>query len=138
MLRMLLLAILLTAISAPVLARDDTMQFEKYYMVFLIRGDNPPQLDEAAAKELQAKHIAHLERLWREGYSPIAGPFGGEAHDPLRGIVLFRGDLDIEEVRKLAAQDPAVQAGRLKVEVRPWYVGAGYMVFPKTPQSAQP
>lgn len=110
------------------------LQFDKFYMVFLMRGDQPPALDEKAASELQASHLAHLDRLWREGFALIAGPFGGDKDDPLRGIVLFRGDLDIEKVRELASADPAVEAGRLKVDVRPWYTGAGYLAFPKQPE----
>jgi hypothetical protein len=36
------------------------------------------------------------------------------------------------------AADPAVKAGRLKVEVVTWYVGKGYMTFPKAPAPAAP
>lgn len=109
-------------------------EFDKFYMVFLMRGDNPPALDDDAASELQAAHLAHLDRMWRDGYALIAGPFGGGADDPMRGIVLFRGDLDMEKVRELAEADPAVKAGRLRVDVRPWYTGAGYLAFPKQPE----
>lgn len=123
-------------LPVPTLYAGDAapMEFDKFYMVFLMRGDNPPELDEKASGELQAAHLAHLDRLWQDGYALIAGPFGGDATDPMRGIVLFRGDLDMEKVRELASADPAVQAGRLKVVVRPWYTGAGYLAFPKQPE----
>lgn len=123
------------ALFAPALAAHAApTEFDRFYMVFLMRGDNPPDLDEKASRELQASHLEHLDRLWQDGYALIAGPFGGGAEDPMRGIVLFRGDLDIETVRELASADPAVKAGRLKVVVRPWYTGAGYLAFPKQPE----
>jgi hypothetical protein len=40
----------------------------------------------------------------------------------------------IDEARKLAEDDPAVKAGRLRVEVMTWYVQKGYMAFPKAPE----
>ena len=129
-----LLLVLVIGANAPRAAESAApMEFDRFYMVFLYRGDNPPQLDEASAAELQEAHLKHMEQLWLDGYALVAGPFGGGPDDPLRGIVLFRGDLDIEKVRELGSRDPAVKAGRLKVEVRPWYTGAGYLAFPKQP-----
>jgi hypothetical protein len=42
----------------------------------------------------------------------------------------------VEEARKLAEQDPAVQAGQLRVEAMTWWYGKGYMTFPKAPERA--
>lgn len=133
----LLPLLLLVAVTTSLNAADENgaMEFDRYYMVFLYRGDHPPQLDEKAAQDLQAQHLRHLESLWEDGYALIAGPFGGGANEPLRGIVLFRGDLEATKVRELAEADPAVKAGRLKVKVLPWFTGAGYLAFPKSPES---
>lgn len=105
-------------------------EFDNYWLVFLERGDDPPELDEEASAKLQRQHLGHLSKVFREGYSLVAGPFEVPADEPLRGIVLFRGDLTEEEVVRLASSDPAVQAGRLKVRVMKWWTGARALRFP--------
>lgn len=136
--RYLVTAILLTAALAaavPCQAQDaegnPPAEFEKYWMVFLERGDNPPQLDEAASAELQRRHLAHLSKVYREGYALVAGPFEVPAEEPLRGIVLYRGDLEHDKVTALASADPAVEAGRLQVRVMRWWTAAEVMSFSK-------
>ena len=104
-------------------------EFFKCWMVFLERGDHPPQLDEEASAELQRKHLAHLTKVWKEGYALVSGPFEVPAEEPLRGISLYRGDLDRERVLELANADPAVQAGRLKVRAVKWWTPAGILKF---------
>lgn len=111
-------------------------EFEKYWMVFLERGDDPPELDEEASVKLQRQHLGHLSKVFREGYSLVAGPFEVPAEEPLRGIVLYRGDLEEKEVVRLASADPAVQAGRLKVRVMKWWTGAGAVRFPRAEELA--
>jgi hypothetical protein len=36
----------------------------------------------------------------------------------------------VEEARALAAPDPAIQSGRLVLELHPWYAAAGLKVDP--------
>ncbi len=124
--------------GTPLLAQDaegnPPMEFDKYWMVFLERGDNPPQLDEEASAELQRQHLAHLSKVYRERYTLVAGPFEVPEDEPLRGIVLYRGDLERDRVVELASADPAVKAGRLKVRVMKWWTGAGVMTFAEPPQ----
>ena len=105
-------------------------QFDTYWMVFLERGDHPPELDDAASMELQRKHLAHLSKIKKEGYSLVAGPFEVPENEPLRGIVLYRGDLDSAAVVELASADPAVKAGRLKVRVMRWWTPGDALCFP--------
>lgn len=134
---LLLTALLLAmpfAFTAEPAKANEPMQFDKYWMVFLVRPEAPQDHGETRNKELQAEHLAHLGWLWEEGYALVAGPFGGKPDDPLRGIVLLRGDLEEARARELAEMDPRVQAGQLEVEIRAWYTGAGYMAFPKTPK----
>lgn len=119
--------------ATPLQAQDSEgnppTEFDQYWMVFLMRGDDPPQLDEEASSDLQRRHLAHLSKVHREGYSLAAGPFEVPADEPLRGIVLYRGDLAKERVVELAGADPAVEAGRLKVRVMKWWTSAGAMSF---------
>jgi hypothetical protein len=50
----------------------------------------------------------------------IAGPFA----DASGGVLVMKG-ASVEEVRALAERDPAVKAGRLVVNVRPWWIPSG-------------
>lgn len=127
-----LIACLLMAL--PVLGEDTSgsappFEMERFWMVFLERGDHPPALEPEALAALQQKHLAHLKKMWRDGYALISGPFEVPPEEPVRGISLYRGDLDREEVERLAGGDPMVQAGRLKVRVVGWWTGKGLMTF---------
>jgi len=42
----------------------------------------------------------------------------------------------LESFLHIAEQDPAVKAGRLRVEAMTWWVGKGYLAFPKAPAAA--
>ena len=54
----------------------------------------------------------------------VAGPFGDNG--ALRGIFVFRV-ASIDEAKTLAATDPAVQAGRLAIDLHPWMVPVGIL-----------
>ena len=66
-----------------------------------------------------------------------AGPFLDDG--PLRGLDVFDVDT-LEEARELTATDPAVQAGRLEMELRPWYGAAALKqlieLYPRTTKQA--
>lgn len=113
---------------------DPPTEFDTYWMVFLERGESPPQLDPEASAELQRRHLAHLGTMWRQGFALVAGPFEVPREEPLRGIVLFRGDLSRGRVEELAGADPAVEAGRLQVRAFKWYTGKGVLSFMPPPE----
>lgn len=100
---------------------DTTYLMQQYYMVFLKSGPTRSQ-DSTEAAELQKKHMAHLERLATEGYTSLTGPMGDDGD--LRGIVVFN-TATLAEADSLANLDPMVKAGRLKVEIHPWWVAKG-------------
>jgi hypothetical protein len=56
-----------------------------------------------------------------DGDLVLAGPFLDKGE--LRGIYIFDVPT-VEEARQLTATDPAIQAGRLEMELRPWYGSA--------------
>ena len=134
----LLLALLpLCAMAGePTAADREVPQFDKYYMVFLMRPDEPEDYGSERNTELQAEHRAHLRWLWEEGYALVAGPFFVPDSDKMRGIVLLRGDLEKEKARELAEMDPRVKAGQLRVDIREWYTGAGVLAFPQQPSKS--
>jgi uncharacterized protein YciI len=94
------------------------------YLAFLVRGDKwtPDKTPETEA--IQKAHLANIGRLAEMKKLVVAGPFGDDG--TLRGIFVFRVD-SIEEARSLAATDPAVQAGRLALQIHPWVVPEGIL-----------
>jgi uncharacterized protein YciI len=89
-----------------------------YYMAFLKKGPRwSPEVTEET-KKVQAAHRANIERLVEEGKMILAGHFLDEWE--VRGIFVYKVD-SIEEAIELTKQDPAVIAGRLSLEVHPWY-----------------
>lgn len=99
----------------------DQYLMQQYYIVFLKRGENRDQ-DSTAAAQLQQQHMAHLSRMGNEGYMSLAGPFGDEGD--IRGIAVYHTPT-LEMADSLARLDPAVQAGRLEVEIHPWWAAKG-------------
>jgi uncharacterized protein YciI len=96
---------------------------EQFVLGFLVRGTTTSQ-DKAAADELQKGHLAYMETLHAQGKLPVAGPFGDDGR--MRGIVIYRVK-DVAEANVLAAEDPAVKAGRLTLEAYPWMTFKGIL-----------
>jgi uncharacterized protein YciI len=110
-----------------------------YYVGLLTRGAQRSAGDKAADTALQAEHIASLERRWREGTLVGAGPITGGGD--LRGILIITAS-DLDGARAIAGDDPAVAAGRLAIDVHPWWgprdIGAGYANTMRANPAAQP
>lgn len=100
---------------------DTTYVMQQYFMCFLKAGPNRGQ-DSLEIAQVQAAHLAHLNKLFEDGKSCIAGPFGDDGD--IRGIVIYN-TATLEEAYSLANADPAVKAGRLSVEVHPWWAAKG-------------
>ena len=100
------------------------MKMTTAYLGFLSRGPKWTPEKTPATEELQKAHMANINRLAETKKLVVAGPFGGKG--TLRGIFVFRVD-SLEEAKQLAETDPAVQAGRLAIEMRPWLVPDGVL-----------
>ena len=100
---------------------DTSHLMQQYFIAFLKRGPNREQ-DSVTAAKLQEKHLEHLSRLSREGYTSLTGPMGDDGE--VRGIVVFNTPT-LEMADGLARLDPIVEVGRLEVEVRPWWAAKG-------------
>jgi uncharacterized protein YciI len=110
-----------------------------YYVALLYRGPAWSAEESEATKTLGDGHMAHIRAMGESGKLLIAGPFDQppEARHALAGIFVFDVPT-IEEARALAEDDPAVQAGRLLVEVVPWYGPAGLTYDGHKPGAAKP
>lgn len=103
-------------------ATRDTVIMQQYYIAFLRRGENRNQSKEEA-DSLQQLHMAHLGRMYAEGFADISGPFGDDGE--IRGITIYNVPT-LRIADSLANLDPMVQAGRLAVEVKPWWAAKGF------------
>ena len=101
----------------------DKNGMKHYVMAFLKSGPNRNQ-DAAEAQALQKAHMDNIHRLANEGKLVLAGPFMDKGE--LRGIYIF-DVTTIEEAQKLTETDPAIKAGRLVMELHPWYGSAALM-----------
>jgi len=114
----------------PAPAAPSGVEFDSVYIVFLRRPANPTQYDQAKLEDIQKRHLAHLGDLYRSGKAVTAGPFDEQDDQTDRGLIVMPASLGKEEVRRLTSDDPAVKAGRLKVEIVRWYFQKGTAVFP--------
>jgi uncharacterized protein len=103
---------------------DTTFVIKKYFLCFLKRGENK-DMDSAQIAKIQEEHLAHLTELSNQGKICIAGPFGDNGD--LRGIIIFNV-ASLDEAEKFESEDPAVKAGRLVMEIRPWWGAKGSML----------
>ena len=98
----------------------DDYGMKKYVMAFLKAGPKRDQ-DSVTAAKLQGEHMKNIQRLANLGKLVLAGPFldGNE----FRGIYIFNVET-VEEAKELTESDPAIKAGRLVMELHPWYGSA--------------
>jgi uncharacterized protein YciI len=105
---------------AKVEAGKDT----RYVFGMLVAGPNTSHTAEEA-KEIQAGHMGHINKMHETGKLAIAGPFAGGGNR--RGVFLFKLDT-LEAAQALSAEDPAMKSGRLRIETYYWTVPTG--IFP--------
>lgn len=98
----------------------DDYGMKQYVMVFLKSGTVKIK-DAAQRAQLQQAHLKNILKLADEGKLIVAGPFMDD--QPIRGIFILNVR-SVEESKKIAETDPAVQAGTLQMEMHPWYGSA--------------
>lgn len=105
-------------------------EMRQYFMGFLRRGSAWTAEQTPEVKKIGEGHMAHIRAMGATGKLILAGPFEIEGTPPnaIAGILLFDVET-IEEARAMASDDPAVKAGRLTLEVLPWYGPKG-ITFP--------
>ncbi|HRW74261.1 MAG: hypothetical protein H6568_07780 [Lewinellaceae bacterium] len=101
----------------------DDYGMKPYVMAFLKAGPERSQDAETAAA-LQKAHLKNIMRMAEEGTLVLAGPFLDQGE--VRGIYIFNV-ATVAEAEALTNTDPAIQAGRLVMELHPWYGSAALM-----------
>ena len=108
--------------DAPLAERlgADEHGMRPYVLALLKRG---PKRDQPAeeAERLQKAHLQNIDRLAKAKKLVLAGPFLDEGD--VRGLYVF-DVATIAEAEQLVASDPAIGAGRLVMELHPWYGSA--------------
>jgi uncharacterized protein len=137
---LLLCALLVLGSVAPLCSAEDKpaepkaeapkFELTTYYFCLLTRGPNAGTGTPAEVNEIQRGHLANIQRLADAGKLLVAGPFadGGD----WRGIFILKC-ASLDEAKALVATDPAVVAGRLVADVRPWMTAKGYIRDPEFP-----
>jgi uncharacterized protein len=103
------------------------VDLEAFELVILRRPADAPDYDEATLERIQREHLAYHASLRDAGHVATNGPVTDQADESLRGLTFYRTG-SLEEARRLAQADPAVQARRLEVDVMTWYCPPGTIV----------
>lgn len=98
-------------------SKPPQFELETYQLGFLRKGPNHGSGTKEEADKIQAGHMANINKMATDGKLFAAGPMGDNGD--LRGIFIFRG-ISPEEAKMLAAEDPAIKANRLKLDLVPW------------------
>lgn len=98
------------------------LDLEPLWFGLLTRPETAPALPEERLKEIQAGHMDNIRAMAASGHLLLAGPMGDQG--ALRGIFIFR-DAERSELEAMAAKDPAIQAGRLKLGLYRWMTAKG-------------
>jgi uncharacterized protein YciI len=116
--------------ASPATPPDVPFEMETFQLVLLVRAPTWKKLPDDQARALQAAHLEHLARMGTLGKAVICGPFEQQQDPAFRGACIY--DVrTVEEARALAEEDPVVKAGQLRIEAMTWWVGKGYMTFPR-------
>ena len=122
--------ILIFGFSAGAQDKPATEQIKRYWFVMLMKGENRNH-DSLTAANLQKGHMDNISKLYYDGKLKVAGPFGDNGD--WRGIFIFDAETR-EEVDSLLKTDPAIAAGRLKYDIRPWYTAPMGSFVPGKPK----
>jgi len=133
-----ILAGLIGASSAPApamaqAANEPHYEMTTYYVGLLYRGPSWTPEVTPETQAIQKGHMENIGKLAASGKLILAGPFSDDT--TLRGMFVFQV-ASLEEATALCATDPAVKAGRLRVDVHPWFSAKGIRVDPPSTKEA--
>lgn len=124
-----------TAAFSQQKTQQPPQQIQQFWFVMLMKGPNRNQ-DSLTAAKIQEGHMANITKLYNEGKLKVAGPFGDNG--TWSGIFIFDasapGCQTKEELEQILKTDPAIAAGRLICDIRPWYTMAEGSFKPGVPE----
>ncbi len=119
---------------------ENTDSMVTRWFVLLKRGPKWTAGLDAETERVHQGHLAGILRGLDDGTLRTAGPLvltsGDAASSDLAGILVFGPDS--LEAHRFSRQDPAVQAGRLSMELHPWFVSYGVLTGDPWPPRAAP
>ena len=95
----------------------------KFVIAYLKRGPSRDQ-DSVQTENIQRAHLDNMVVMAEAKKLVLAGPFMDDGE--IMGIYVFAVET-LEEAAELTASDPAVMAGRLIMDLHPWYGSAALM-----------
>jgi uncharacterized protein YciI len=110
------------------------VNLEAYELVLLRRPTDATAYDDDTLERIQREHIAYHASLRAAGDVVTNGPVVDQPDESLRGLAFYRTG-SLQRARELAEADPAVQAGRLAVDVMHWWSPPETMTKPGRPIS---
>lgn len=130
--RWLSIPIVAASLCLPLSAQEqktaETFPMDNYVFGMLKKGPNWNATQTAESKKIGEGHMAHINKMAATGKLVVAGPMMDNGE--IRGLLIFK-QMTVEEAKALASEDPAVKAGRLVLELHPWFAGAGLTVTGK-------
>ena len=103
---------------------NERFEMKEYFLVFLKKGPSRSQ-DSATVTAINREHLAYLTKMYNEDKMSMCGPLMDDTD--ILGIAIYHVDT-ADEAKKLAESDPAVKAGRIAIEVHPWYSAKGMIL----------
>jgi uncharacterized protein YciI len=113
--------------SAKAPGAEPKYEMTTYVMGLLHKGPKWTAEDTTYTRGIQEGHMANIRKMADTGKLIVAGPFSDNGE--LRGVFIFKL-ASVDEARVMVDADPAVKAGRLVVELHPWFAAAGLKVNP--------
>jgi uncharacterized protein YciI len=99
--------------------RNIPRDVEPYFIAFLLKGPRWNDTQGAEVSDLVPRQLAFIREQVEAGRYLLAGPITDDG--AVVGIAIIAAGT-AEEASTIAGADPGVQAGRLKVEVRPAFL----------------
>ncbi|MBI1331855.1 MAG: hypothetical protein GC165_03140 [Armatimonadetes bacterium] len=101
------------------------LDVEKVYFGILERPDKAPSYPNQKLEEMQAGHLANIQKMAKDGILAAAGPF--LSNEKRRGVFVFCTN-DLKVIQKAVAVDPLIRAKRLELKLYPWWTSKGTVV----------
>ena len=102
-------------------------ELEPHTLVLLRALADRPDMPDEELDRLQERHLAFIRSQYERGVMLASGPLIDQDEDDWRGICVYTVPPD--EARRLASEDPSVQAGRLEPVGFTWLARAGSVAF---------